>query len=237
MSCRSFACAFAACITLTFSTAAAADSPAAACLSAQWRQQELREFDEIQLTRARPATAPAPAELQEAFARLVRVARLPAGVQLRLVAVHDGLNAWVDRTGTVYVSAGLWTGDQRLGIDEVAAVLAHEIAHVEAVDALAKLCDTVALVGNEQHSFKSARLAIYRAIRAGDRTLAIRMMQQNHQRELRADRRGTQLLAAAGFQPEAMGRMLIKVTRGQGDYSASHPAVEHRLEALGFELR
>jgi hypothetical protein len=52
---------------------------------------------------------------------------------------------------------------------------------------------------------------------------------------LRADRRGAELLAGIGVPPQAMTRMLLKLTApGNGDYSGSHPAIEARLESLGF---
>jgi Zn-dependent protease with chaperone function len=203
------------------------------CLAAQSRIQEARALDQDQLAKVRPATGAVPAEVQAVFARLVRAAKLPAGVRLRLEAVEGHRNAWVDHSGTIRLAAGLWSGERALGSEEIAAVLAHEIAHAETFDPLARLCDTVALVGNDQLSFRAATRAMLQAIWAGDRLLAIRMMQQNHQRELRADQRGAQLLAAAGFAPEAMARMLIQVSGVQGGDSASHPALERRLEALG----
>lgn len=231
MSCLNLIRSSAAALMLILSHGAFAHA-SSQCLSAQSRIQEAKALEQAQLARVRPSAQPIPADVQAAFARLVRAARLPAGQRLQLQAVEGARNAWVDNSGTVRVSASFWTGEHRLSTEEIAAVLAHEIAHVETFDPMAKLCDTVALVGNDQLSFQAAAREVHKAIGAGDNQLAIRMMQQNHQRELRADQRGVQMLAAAGFAPEAMARMLLKVGQGQAA-SASHPALEHRLEALG----
>jgi predicted Zn-dependent protease len=70
---------------------------------------------------------------------------------------------------------------------------------------------------------------------AGDDEPTIAVMRRNHLRELRADRRGAEMLERIGVPPQAMTRMLLKVTSvGNGDYSGSHPAIEVRLENLGF---
>lgn len=235
MSFRAFLLSCAAWLALIHAQPAMAGAePAASCLSQPSRLQELQELQQTRLTSARPATQAIPREIHDVLTKLVRAARLPAGLQLRLVAVDAGVNASVDHAGTILLSTKLWTGEHRLGTAEIAAVLAHEIAHAEALDPLARLCDTVALVGNDQLSFRAATRAMHQAIWSGDSSLAIRMMQQNHVREHRADLRGAQLLAAAGFATEAMGRMLVRVAGGRGEPSGSHPALEQRLEVLGY---
>lgn len=239
MSCRTLLCACCCCAALALVPHAsmAAEDAAEGCLTASARLQEVSALDQDRLTRARPSKEPIPREVHEVLARLVRVARLPSSIRLRLVAVDGDRNAWVHPSGLVLLSANLWRGHHKLEPDEIAAVMAHEIAHLEAVDHLKRLCDTVALAGNSELSFGAATRAIREAILAGDRTLANQMMRRNHLREHRADRRGTVMLMAAGFRRDAMTRMLVKVAGGNGDYSATHPPLDRRLEALGYQLR
>ena len=239
MPCRVTVQACAIWSALAFVPVAQATVPLDHCLSDRARQQEFSQLDEVQLKRARPSADAIPAEFHQVLARLARVASLPPPLRkLRLVAVDAGRNAWIHQSGAVVLSAWLWKGPSPLDTPEIAAVLAHELAHLETMDSLVKLCDTVALVSDGRLSFNAATRKMLEAIWAGDRLLAVRMMRQNHLRELRADERGRELLAAAGFPREAMASMLIKVSAGgQGDYTGTHPALDQRLEALGYDFR
>lgn len=180
---------------------------------------------------------PLPAAIEHVFKRLSAAARLTsASKTARLIAVDSATPASVNSSGTVFISSRLWTGELPLDADEIAAVIAHELAHLEVADPQRQLCDAVAVVRDvdlsSSHIFARARQAM-----AGDHQLALWMIRRNHLRELRADRRGADLLAAVGISPGAMARMLVKITPpGRGDYSGTHPAIETRIENLAAAM-
>ncbi|MEJ5988706.1 M48 family metalloprotease [Ramlibacter sp. PS3R-8] len=191
---------------------------------------------ELKRMAAAPAV-PVPEAVQQVFRRLSAAARLTnVSRKARLVAVDSETPASVNSSGTVFLSSRLWTGELPLNGDEIAAVIAHELAHLEEADPHHQLCEAVAAIRDVGLS-SSQIFARARQAMAGDPQLAIWMIRRNHLRELHADRRGADLLAAVGINPGAMARMLIKITpAGQGDYSGSHPAIEARIENLTAPL-
>jgi len=206
------------------------------CVASPQRAMELEAGARLQRDRTLQArTAEVPAHLHEAFRRLLKVARLPAGVRPELLGVHSPRSAFVLASGTVVVSSRLWTGEGALQGDEAAAAIAHELAHLELGHQKDRLCEALAATGDEGIALAGATGAAHRAVRAGDDALAVRLMRGNHLRELEADRRGAELLRLAGIAPDAMGRMLLKMARADGrGHSGSHPALETRLENLGL---
>lgn len=204
------------------------------CLSSAGRSQELQANDAAQLKAMHAAPQLAvPNKVQDTLARLLSVAQLPAGGTVKVRAVKSAGTAWVSGSGVIFLSTSLWTGERPLEPDEMAAVLAHELAHLEEGDTKHRLCDAVAASRVDDVPFSVATSVVKQVIWGGDQELAILMMRRNHLRELRADRRGAEMLTAIGLGAEAMSRMLVKVTPpGEGDYSASHPAIEVRLENL-----
>ncbi|HEY8359441.1 MAG TPA: M48 family metalloprotease [Ramlibacter sp.] len=208
------------------------------CFSSTQRSHELGEGDLPRAERVRNARVPIPPRFHDALARLKQVARLPRGVRLELVGSHEVSSASVLSSGTIFLSSKLWRDEDGLDREEAAAVIAHELAHLELSHVKDKLCEAVALSGDETVPLSAATRAAHRAIHAGDQQLAVRMMQGNHLRELQADLRAAELLRLAGIPPVAMGRMLLKLARNDGGgYTGTHPALETRLENLGIALQ
>ncbi|MDB5749821.1 MAG: hypothetical protein JWP65_242 [Ramlibacter sp.] len=205
------------------------------CFSSSERSQELGLFDRLQADRARHAQpVPVPPRFHDALARLKKVARIPNGARVELVGTHSGSSASVLSSGVIFLSSRLWRDELSLDREEAAAVIAHELAHLELSHVKDRLCEAVAAAGNEQIPLAAATRAARQAVWSGDDQLAVRMMQANHLRELQADRRAAELLRLAGLPGEAVGRMLLKLARSDGGgYSGSHPALESRLENLG----
>ncbi|MGV3572554.1 MAG: M48 family metalloprotease [Ramlibacter sp.] len=207
------------------------------CFSSSQRSHELDAARLPLADRSRNARVPVPPRFDDALARLKPLAQLPKGVKVELVGSHSVRSASVLSSGTIFVSSRLWRDEGALDRDEAAAVIAHELAHLELSHVKDKLCEAVALSGDATVPLKAATRAAHRAIQGGDDQLAVRMMQGNHQRELQADRRAAELLRLAGIPPEAVGRMLLKLARDDGGgYSGTHPALETRLENLGLRL-
>lgn len=208
------------------------------CIASPQRSQELEAGARVQGERARQArSAEVPPQFHAALQRVRKVARLPKGVQLELVGIDAGHSASVLASGTIIVSNRLWRGELALDADEMAAVVAHELAHLELSHVKERLCAAVAVAGDDGIPLAAATGAARRVIHAGDDRLAVRMIQGNHQRELDADRRAADLLRLAGIAPDAVGRMLLKLARRDGgEPSGTHPALETRLENLGLAI-
>lgn len=152
------------------------------------------------------------------------------------------INAFATFGGYVAVNAGLvLTAESQ---DEVAAVLAHEISHVtqrhiiRAAEAAQKdqlpillgmLAAVVAAAGSNGD-------AVPAAIASGTGLMQQRQINFTRGGEQEADRIGIQLLARAGFHPEAMGTFFERMqwaTRAGGEglpeFLRTHPVTTNRI--------
>ncbi|MBK1669683.1 hypothetical protein CKO28_16715 [Rhodovibrio sodomensis] len=119
----------------------------------------------------------------------------------------DERNAVAVPSGFIFITRGLLSVIQ--SEDELAAVLAHEIAHHELrhnmLDAAAgkafKVMD--AIFGNESQTDEQTIME----------TMAVGY---NERHELEADRRAIELLALAGYQPQALVRVLQRLKFAEG---------------------
>lgn len=143
---------------------------------------------------------------------------------------HEMVNAFAAPGGQVVVLRGLL--DNASGPDAVAAVLAHEIGHVEERDAT-------------RHALRAAGSAGLLSMVLGDVTggtiavfLGERLLQAGYTREAeaRADRFALAMLNAAGVDSAGMARFFDHLHDTEGDmpklaeYFATHPASEGRAE-------
>ena len=146
------------------------------------------------------------------------------------------VNAFALPGGYLYVTRGLLA----LANDaaEVAAVLAHEMAHVEANHGVlrsrqAKVVDIADRVTSE---VVTNPVVAQVAKASTERRLSTFSQKQ----ELQADAVGIKLLGEAGFDPFAAARFLIAMDRfakwrkslnnGDGDMTSSHPSTPKRIE-------
>jgi len=154
------------------------------------------------------------------------------------------INAFATLGGYIGVNAGLVLTAERE--DEVAAVLAHEIAHVtqrhivRGVEAAQKdtLPIALAMLGAivASQSSKSSADATQAAITSGIALMQQRQINFTRAHEAEADRVGINNLGRAGYDPMGMadffGRML-RATRSQGDavpdFLRSHPVTTTRI--------
>jgi len=161
------------------------------------------------------------------------------------------INAFATLGGYIGMNAGLVLAAERE--DEVASVLAHEIAHVtqdhvlRAVERAERdsvpimLAMLGAIVAAQQAGGNSSGDATMAAVAAGQGLMAQRMIDYTRANESEADRIGIQNLARAGYEPAAMAdffQTLQGVTRlNQGgderlrvpDYLQTHPVTLTRV--------
>jgi predicted Zn-dependent protease len=119
----------------------------------------------------------------------------------------DARNAVAVPSGFIFITRGL------LGVirseDELAAVLAHEIAHHELRH---NMLDAAA-----GKAFKVMNAVFGDGRRDGEQSLMETMaVGYNEQHELEADRRAVELLALGGYQPHAMVRVLERLKFAEG---------------------
>ena len=175
--------------------------------------------------------APVTATARHALERLVQASPVLKGQKVRLVAyAAKFLNAHEADHGVIVISSAAWSSATNLEQDEVAAMLAHEVAHLELSDSKRMACEALAYVSNADLTLPSAIRETTREAYSGDSHLSVTLATSSRSREKAADIRGAELLAAAGYDPLAMARMLRKLAPPGVFSSASHPAIGARIE-------
>lgn len=175
--------------------------------------------------------APVPATARQDLDRLVQASPILRGTRASLFSYSaQHLNAHEADHGVIVISSAAWSKEADLTQDEVAAMLAHEVAHLEVKDSKRMACEALAYVSNAELSLPSALQETAREAYSGDSDLSVTLAKLSQAREHAADVRGAQLLAAAGFDPRAMTRMLRKLAPPGVFSSASHPAVSARID-------
>ncbi|HLQ37452.1 MAG TPA: M48 family metalloprotease [Planctomycetota bacterium] len=156
------------------------------------------------------------------------------------------VNAFACPGGTVLVTRGLL--QKTSSEDELAAVLAHEIAHVTLRHGLqaiqkANLAEAFTYLGagaaqatiNQQDLQKLTGL-----FDSSVKDIVQTLITSGYSRdaELAADQLGRKFAAGTGYDPQALGRVLAKMQQegGNGGMFATHPAPQDRTQALGAPL-
>jgi predicted Zn-dependent protease len=153
------------------------------------------------------------------------------------------VNAFACPGGLILVTRGLVASAH--GEDELAAVLAHEIAHVtlrHGVAAIQQANLTEAFTylgaGAAQATMSPEDLAKLNSAfgdSVGDIVQTLVTSGYSREAELAADELGRRFLAGTGYDPQALGRVLARM-EGEGGMLATHPAPEQRIAALGAPL-
>jgi len=161
--------------------------------------------------------------------------RIPRYDDLFAVLDDETINAYSAPGGYVFVTRGAL---QAMADEaELAAVLAHEIAHVNRRHIVrqfnvharddSSLGGLARLLGG---SGDSARIAFSQAV---DKAMDLLFVQGYNQRdELEADTDATLLLAAAGYDPTALRRFLARIGESKARVGKTHPPSRARLTAL-----
>lgn len=159
------------------------------------------------------------------------------------VLATDEINAFACPGGLILVTRGLLARAD--GEDEVAAVLAHEIAHVTLRHGVAAIQQanlaqafTYLGAGAAQATLSEQDLRELTGLfdeSVGDVVRTLVTSGYSRDAEVQADRLGRDLLAGAGYDPAALGRVLehMQGHGGEGGMFATHPSPQDRLDALG----
>ena len=164
-------------------------------------------------------------------------AKTPYKYSFHLLADRKTVNAFALPGGQIFITEAL------LGLlnseDELAAVLGHEVGHVIArhsAEQLAKQQLTQQLIGAVvigSGSYDTAQLA----------QLAGAMINMKYGRddELESDRLGLRLVREAGYNPEAMIRVMQVLEKASGgsrapEFASTHPSAGNRIERIREEL-
>ncbi|MEZ6016554.1 MAG: M48 family metalloprotease [Planctomycetota bacterium] len=155
----------------------------------------------------------------------------------------DEVNAFACPGGTILVTRGLLS--KASSEDEVAAILAHEIAHVTLKHGLAaiqnaNLAQAFTFLGDgvAQATMKDEDRAKLTELFDGsidDIVQTLITSGYSREAEAAADALGRKFLAGTGYDPEALRRVLTKMedVGGDGGMFATHPAPEARIASLG----
>ncbi len=164
---------------------------------------------------------------------LARAADSPFAYRVRVLNI-DMINAFAASGGHIVVFRGLI--DSAEHPDEVAAVLAHEIAHVEehhVTEAMVRAMGT--------------QIVINAMLGGGGDTLAgfgHNLINTGYSREAEraADKRGLEILRAAGLRTHGMTRFFQRLKEAHGDTAAAlgifstHPPTEERIRSAKEQI-
>ena len=153
------------------------------------------------------------------------------GMGLRCTVLHDStVNAFAIPGGNVYVYSGIV--DFLQSDDELAAVIAHELAHVEKRHSLKNYRASAALTALLQKAVKNQKnKELWCAVLS-----SLTLMQFSQKQEDEADDVGQYRLAAAGFNPYGQVQVWERFLKKYGDskglekFLSSHPSHKARIE-------
>lgn len=167
------------------------------------------------------------ARAQRVFERLIAANGLrERGYELRAYAMR-GFNASAVYPRGVALSE-VAMGDD-VSEDEIAAVLAHELAHLELGHALDQACEQSRLAGSPLGFVDAAREFEREA--ADNPSFAASFARLSRAHELQADAFALRLLEAAGHAPLSLSRMLAARVVAN-PLAGTHPELAERLAAL-----
>ena len=159
-----------------------------------------------------------------------------------MILDSEEINAFSSPGGHVLLTRGL----VRLAEseDELAAIVAHEVSHIAARDALAAV-DPQAFgpaileeFGHEPSEQEDATAAIPRAFELVVSQVLRTLTLDGYpaERELAADEAAVRLIATMGYDPHALARVLVRIERAIDptgfDFAATHPDPARRLARL-----
>lgn len=195
------------------------------------RKAEVEAIDRAEIAdkQSRFGAAVVPARVRIVMDRLLAVSTLKAPVEL-LGYGQDVLNAHAADHGAVLVASGVWSDKLALDDDELATVLGHELAHVEAQHMTAFACSCLQRLGTVSATVKDALQTIAEEAFDSSTALSREVREEAQQRELQADRRAVELLRLAGFKEDGAARLFARLQRAPGGFqSTSHPDAQDRI--------
>ena len=163
--------------------------------------------------------------------------------QIAVIDAPDNVNAFAMAGGKMAIYTGM-IHKLQLNDDELAQVIAHEIAHALSSHSAEKM--SVALASNlalSTYALTGSRSELA-LTSAGLAALLAVQLPNSRQMEAEADRIGIELAARAGFRPEAAVTLWGKMAREGGAkqpvFLSTHPAPQTRqrdLQAMAVQVR
>jgi beta-barrel assembly-enhancing protease len=162
-----------------------------------------------------------------------------------VIVEDDTINAFAAPGGYILVNRGLIKAAR--SEDELAAVLAHEIAHVVRGHAIgsikkARMAGVYKEMLNNTVQLDAQQLgALTEAFEGAMDDMIESMVVKGYSRdtEFEADRVGLKIMADAGYDPKAFLRLLDTLEKqqggGTGGFSATHPSAKDRTAKLAGE--
>ena len=150
------------------------------------------------------------------------------------VAVIDepALNAWCMPGGKMAIYTGV-IQKLKLGDDEIAQIMGHEIAHALLGHGREQMSRAIAMQGGMQLGSIVAGRDLSVLAPVADIALTL---PHSRASESEADRYGIELAARAGFDPRAAVRLWEKMGAASGDgppvFLSTHPSPDNRIQAL-----
>ena len=151
------------------------------------------------------------------------------------------INAFAAPGAFVFITRGMLRCCQ--SEDELAAVLAHEIAHVQNHHAIKAIkqgqkVEAITTIGMEaaKQSGKGdvAKFTNLFGDVVGDIAKTLLTSGYSRDQEMAADRDGVEILSRTGYDPHAMltmlGRMAQRLEPGRRDFASTHPSPQARIE-------
>ena len=161
-----------------------------------------------------------------------------------LILDADEINAFAAPGGLIFVSRGMLRCCRNE--EELAAVLAHEVGHVQLRHGLqaikkSRLTSALTIVGTEgAKQFGSQELAeLTSAFEGSIKDVTATLINNGYSRafEREADEAAQAILARSGYDPAALTTMLAEMQRrlqpGGADFARTHPAPGERIAGLG----
>lgn len=159
----------------------------------------------------------------------------------------DEINAYATSSGIIFITRGLY--DAVTTEDELAAVIAHELAHImlrhstkairssrwtEVTTAITEPVTSDFMRNTTKFIPSSINLADKLDGMVSDITSELIIKGYSKVQEFEADRKAVQLLADAGYSPEAMISMLeilvLYQKKSQGGFFSTHPDPQDRID-------
>ncbi|GHV33226.1 peptidase M48 [Spirochaetia bacterium] len=164
------------------------------------------------------------------------------------VAILDSpdLNAFGTTGGHIFICRGLL--EALKSEDAVAAVLAHEIAHIQLRHSaelikdmklnqeLSNMADRAAAIANRDTKLSERNKLFYNSVREMVTTLFENSY--SREQEFAADTYALKLLAGAGYSPASLVDVLtlLQKTGGTGGYNGTHPLPAQRINNIHGEV-
>ncbi|HEU4621193.1 MAG TPA: M48 family metalloprotease [Burkholderiaceae bacterium] len=234
----------AAAATIAFVPMAARAIDTPACVTSPIRAQQVAASDSAMVATLQAALGEVavPESVKLIFARLTAANSAEPARDYKLLGYRGpAFTAHAAAPGVVLVSDRLWTEAGRSESD-IAAVLAHELAHLQLAHSHIAGCRALKFVDSEEWDIGAAVQAVLKVAKKEPSVAqAWNTMQQRF--EFEADALGLTFLRRAGYDPRALPRLLRRLSersdsaeRDAQTTASTHPALQRRIEAAERHL-